>query len=1570
MTGKRVPPVLQRVRRRIHRLGAGIEARAGSPQQRRAIFCVAILLGSVVGVTLLALPAAAGTQSPDSVSVGETFEASVYSTNDEDSPENYENDPCYGNEGVNTDKDPDVSLDSSLTLVEKKGWTYTGGVVGYEFPIDIKADEEDDSASITFTVYCNDGTSDSESTSVTVNPAVDAEITGFSVDGGTYQPGDTVDATATVKNTGGSEHTFFVGYSVKGPDDEWRDNGDSTGKSMTLDPGETRDVNLEWTVEDDAPEGSYDARTSVWEESDRNNLDTRLDDERDNDAFEVEEEPKPPSVSTSGSEDVKKTSATMVGTLEDLGGADSVDVGFEYRKEGASNWQESFTVSEDNTGEFSLVIDSLDSDTTYEFRALAESSVDTDRGSIKTFTTDEEEYSISVDLKNSDAKVELNGQTFSSDIKKHYTAGTDVTVKALPPDGYSFDHWEGDYPSGEQSSQSITVTMDQNKQLSAYFTEDTSKPAVSTDTASGVGKHEAQLEGTLDSTGGTDSIDVWFKYREEGNSNWQTSSTKSLSSTTGFSISVSNLNTGTTYEFRAVAKNSDGTAKGEVKTFTTQEEATDTTVTTEDSHGVEENTAVLDGDLQDLGSADSADVWFEYREEGANDWQTSAKETYGVSTGFSISVDGLRPDTTYEFRAVAENEAGVDEGQIKTFTTQEADAPPQITTDGARNVESESAILDETIQDKGSESTVTAWFEYRQKGDSTWQETTHTSYTSKTEISHEVSDLESDTTYEFRAVAENDVGTDTGEIKEFTTVEASNPDLTIDDIRWSPDTPKEGEDVAFTVEVRNIGGTSVTGADLELRVGSEFYQVTDVALDTDETDTITVTESWTADPDIDEVTAEIDPDNEVEEVDETNNQRTESLDFGQGTGVIAGTVTDADGNPVQGATVTLKTGRTTTTGSNGEFGFEEVAIGQHQLTVTKDGFQDAETKVAIEAEDLVTPEIALEREAAGVITAIEGVPTTYTENEWFEVRVTVRNTGATGQTYIVEVPTPSGVDIDGTNRQRVRVDAGETRTVAYRVQFYGTETIREFTAELYSESGELLDEQSVESQPRETVSFTVAAELPDGQSISDATVKLVEGAQAQEVREQQTNEDGEVTFKELPAGRYAVQVIANNIFGNDKVKRAKVVDVGPDGTTRTVFALQLSASFSGTVVTEDGDPVENAEVVVGGKSTLTNPDGEFEFEGGLPSRKHVVEVYLDDNLVWQKEMQLQAGPNQHLLEVPPEPGRAEIFSEALLNEMRGAVYGDYGIKHDKPGSDTIPYFLGWLGYSVAPYVDLPADARDCMVWIPGDEVWDTADCGSLGLSVIGLGVITVPAEVGEQPLDVASKTNKFVAHTPEKTPEVVKVLSQKLGDRFEDVLAKIDDRAPDTADKLRKAHLRHKTGLTGKQLDEAARLNKKGVGSGTITQLRQKGVKLENVRNAVKRGDEVIYLKHGDKNSGWTHIEGKHIKGTTHNDEFSSFFPTGKEIKRGERIEELPNTMTKSEVEELIMDTIKKDESPLLKNERAEYVIDPTKHGYDVGITEVRVVVLNNGEVHTAFPERGSKVWQYRPDGSWKKGVS
>lgn len=79
-------------------------------------------------------------------------------------------------------------------------------------------------------------------------------------------------------------------------------------------------------------------------------------------------------------------------------------------------------------------------------------------------------------------------------------------------------------------------------------------------------------------------------------------------------------------------------------------------------------TVTFVGELTDLGGDGTTSVWFEYGQTTAYGQKTAEKVL--TEPGFyCITVSGLLPSTTYNYRAAAKNTAGTGYGENKTFTT-------------------------------------------------------------------------------------------------------------------------------------------------------------------------------------------------------------------------------------------------------------------------------------------------------------------------------------------------------------------------------------------------------------------------------------------------------------------------------------------------------------------------------------------------------------------------------------------------------------------------------------------------------------------------------------------------------------------------------------------------------------------------------------------------------------------------------------------------------------------------------------------------------------------------------------
>jgi len=188
-------------------------------------------------------------------------------------------------------------------------------------------------------------------------------------------------------------------------------------------------------------------------------------------------------------------------------------------------------------------------------------------------------------------------------------------------------------------------------------------PTVSTDAASAIGKEEATLNGTLDDDSG-EACDCGFEWGETvayGN----TTPTQSRTIGQTFAQTITGLDRGKTYHFKAFAVNPAGTSHGSDQTFTTLAAPT---VSTNPASAVGQTTATLNGTLDDDGDL-ACDCSFEY---GETIGYGSTTSTQSKTTGetFSQEVLGLKGGTVYHFRAIATNSVDTSYGDDRTFHTE------------------------------------------------------------------------------------------------------------------------------------------------------------------------------------------------------------------------------------------------------------------------------------------------------------------------------------------------------------------------------------------------------------------------------------------------------------------------------------------------------------------------------------------------------------------------------------------------------------------------------------------------------------------------------------------------------------------------------------------------------------------------------------------------------------------------------------------------------------------------------------------------------------------------------------
>jgi hypothetical protein len=177
--------------------------------------------------------------------------------------------------------------------------------------------------------------------------------------------------------------------------------------------------------------------------------------------------------------------------------------------------------------------------------------------------------------------------------------------------------------------------------------------------------------------------------------------------------------------------------------------------------------AKLNGSVNPHGLTTS--VYFQYGTTNSYGLTTAPHSHIGnTSLNLSANISGLTASTTYHFRIVTSNSAGTRYGSDTTFTTLPPTGFPIVTTRPATNVSGSSATLTGLLDPHGL--TTTVYFQY---GTTTsyGRTTAVQSHTGNTfrNIAANAGGLASNTTYHFRIVATNTVGTRYGSDRTFTT---------------------------------------------------------------------------------------------------------------------------------------------------------------------------------------------------------------------------------------------------------------------------------------------------------------------------------------------------------------------------------------------------------------------------------------------------------------------------------------------------------------------------------------------------------------------------------------------------------------------------------------------------------------------------------------------------------------------------------------------------------------------------------------------------------------------------------
>ena len=476
---------------------------------------------------------------------------------------------------------------------------------------------------------------------------------------------------------------------------------------------------------------------------------------------------------------VTSSSAISGGTVTSSGGNAVIEKGVCWSTNEHPTIADSHTSDGDGSGAYVSNLTDLQPNTMYYVRAYATNSEGSGYGNELTFTT-----SASLAVLTTKSVIEITQTSAKCGGNITNSGGMDITSRGVcwstEHDPTTTDnHTEDGVGIGEFNSEITGLTANVKYYVRAYatsdygtsygneveFTTQMGMPTVTTKSVTGITASSAYCGGNvMNSGGGTISARgvCWSTEHEPTISDNHTTDGTGVGE---FTSSITGLNNNVTYYVRAYATNSNGTAYGEERSFTTQEGLA--IVTTTDITNITATSAASGGEVTDDGG-------FNITARGVC-WSTSQNPTIsdthtfdGTGTGsFTSSITGLNYNTTYYVRAYATNSVSTSYGEEKSFTTSKL--TPTVTTAEVTSITSNSAVTGGNVTSDGGANVTVRGVCYGTSQNPTISGLHTTDGNGTGEFTSSLTGLAENTTYYARAYATNSEGTSYGSQKSFTT---------------------------------------------------------------------------------------------------------------------------------------------------------------------------------------------------------------------------------------------------------------------------------------------------------------------------------------------------------------------------------------------------------------------------------------------------------------------------------------------------------------------------------------------------------------------------------------------------------------------------------------------------------------------------------------------------------------------------------------------------------------------------------------------------------------------------------
>jgi len=386
-----------------------------------------------------------------------------------------------------------------------------------------------------------------------------------------------------------------------------------------------------------------------------------------------------PIVMTNTVSNISTTTATCGGNVTSAGSATVTSRGVCWSTSSNPTVSDSHTTNGSGTGSFTSNITGLTAGTTYYVRAYATSSVGTAYGTQRSFTT----LTLPAVTTNTVSNITATSATCGGNVTS--SGGANVTAKGVcwsttQNPTVSNSHTTNGSGTGSFTSSMSNLTPNTTYYVRAYatndagtaygeqrtFTTNTTTPTVTTKVISNITTTSATCGGNVSSTGGSPVTARGVCWSTSQNPTINDNHTLDGNGTGTFTSLLNNLTVNETYYVRAYATNSNGTAYGTQRSFTTP---TMPTVITDAVSNLTGTSVTCNGNVTASGNATVTERGFCW-DTIPNPTVSSNHIQVGTGTGaFSYNLSDLESNTVYYLRSYATNVVGTAYGNQVSFNT-------------------------------------------------------------------------------------------------------------------------------------------------------------------------------------------------------------------------------------------------------------------------------------------------------------------------------------------------------------------------------------------------------------------------------------------------------------------------------------------------------------------------------------------------------------------------------------------------------------------------------------------------------------------------------------------------------------------------------------------------------------------------------------------------------------------------------------------------------------------------------------------------------------------------------------